>query len=454
MRIKPRSVDDGVLLYAAETAEGHGDFISLTIKDRHLEFRFDNGKGAYVIRSDQEIEPNKWSDVVAIRSAQDGRIMIDGHPTTPTRFSNFFKTLTLLTPLYVGGYDEFTVKLNDGVKVEGGFNGCIMDINISGLDDAMMRNITDSSNVEDCANEEDIENGIPVGYHETSIKPVAYDSKKTGCSDNPCRNNAPCIPLSPVNYQCTCPAAFSGKNCEVPVDLCLRQPCQNNGICSFNTTGFSCDCPLGFAGAACQQRIELRTDAQFNGNSWLEFSKALLPHRNENEAEIIALEFSTNKSEGLIFWHGQGPDEDGQGQDYVSLALSNGFLEFSYDLGSGPAIIRNTQVKVDDGQKHSVILKRQARDGSVDIDYEFSAEGHSEGRVTSLNCNGNIFLGGAPNISQMTGGKFSAGFQGCIHGFELQQSKTLDLGVKAINGLNVKSCSSDGSWGDSYVEAQ
>ncbi|ERL92782.1 hypothetical protein D910_10090 [Dendroctonus ponderosae] len=44
MRIKPRSVDDGVLLYAAETAEGHGDFISLTIKDRHLEFRFDNGK--------------------------------------------------------------------------------------------------------------------------------------------------------------------------------------------------------------------------------------------------------------------------------------------------------------------------------------------------------------------------------------------------------------------------
>uniref|UniRef100_A0AAR5PFS0 Basement membrane-specific heparan sulfate proteoglycan core protein n=1 Tax=Dendroctonus ponderosae TaxID=77166 RepID=A0AAR5PFS0_DENPD len=442
MRIKPRSVDDGVLLYAAETAEGHGDFISLTIKDRHLEFRFDNGKGAYVIRSDQEIEPNKWSDVVAIRSAQDGRIMIDGHPTTPTRFSNFFKTLTLLTPLYVGGYDEFTVKLNDGVKVEGGFNGCIMDINISGLDDAMMRNITDSSNVEDCVNEEDIENGIPVGYHETSIKPVAYDSKKTGCSDNPCRNNAPCIPLSPVNYQCTCPAAFSGKNCEVPVDLCLRQPCQNNGICSFNTTGFSCDCPLGFAGAACQQRIELRTDAQFNGNSWLEFSKALLPHRNENEAEIIALEFSTNKSEGLIFWHGQGPDEDGQGQDYVSLALSNGFLEFSYDLGSGPAIIRNTQVKVDDGQKHSVILKRQARDGSVDIDYEFSEEGHSEGRVTSLNCNGNIFLGGAPNISQMTGGKFSAGFQGCIHGFELQQSKTLDLGVKAINGLNVKSCSS------------
>lgn len=138
--------------------------------------------------------------------------------------------------------------------------------------------------------------------------------------------------------------------------------------------------------------------------------------------------------------------------------MSNGFLEFSYDLGSGPAIIRNTKVKVDDGQKHSVILKRQARYGSVDIDYEFSEQGQAEGRVTSLNCNGkfwkscgdlptklkclgNIFLGGAPNISQMTGGKFTTGFQGCIHGFELQQSKTLDLGVKAINGLNVKSCS-------------
>ena len=45
MKIKPRDTSDGILLYAAETNEGHGDFMSLAIKDKHLEFRFDNGQG-------------------------------------------------------------------------------------------------------------------------------------------------------------------------------------------------------------------------------------------------------------------------------------------------------------------------------------------------------------------------------------------------------------------------
>lgn len=54
---------------------------------------------------------------------------------------------------------------------------------------------------------------------------------------------------------------------------------------------------------------------------------------------------------------------------------------------------------------------------------------------------GNIYLGGTPNISKMTGSRFTSGFDGCIHGFELQQSKTLDLNMKAINGFNVKPCS-------------
>lgn len=41
----------------------------------------------------------------------------------------------------------------------------------------------------------------------------------------------------------------------------------------------------------------------------------------------------------------------------------------------------------------------------------------------------------------MTGGKFTRGFTGCIHGFELQDSGTIDLGAKALSGVNVKPCS-------------
>lgn len=45
MRVKPRQVKDGLLLYCAQTDDGQGDFTSLAIKDKRIEFRFDSGSG-------------------------------------------------------------------------------------------------------------------------------------------------------------------------------------------------------------------------------------------------------------------------------------------------------------------------------------------------------------------------------------------------------------------------
>lgn len=66
--------------------------------------------------------------------------------------------------------------------------------------------------------------------------------------------------------------------------------------------------------------IELHNDAHFDGNGFLEFNRALLDHSTQNQQEIIAFELSTNSSDGLIFWHGQTPEQDGIGQDYIALA--------------------------------------------------------------------------------------------------------------------------------------
>lgn len=74
---------------------------------------------------------------------------------------------------------------------------------------------------------------------------------------------------------------------------------------------------------------ELRNDAHFDGNGYLEFSRDLLPHENDDDTEIIALELSTNSSNGVVFWHGQKPNEDGQGQDYISLARKCFLISFS-----------------------------------------------------------------------------------------------------------------------------
>lgn len=40
----------GLLLYNGQKTDGKGDFVSLALRDQHLEFRYDLGKGAAVIR--------------------------------------------------------------------------------------------------------------------------------------------------------------------------------------------------------------------------------------------------------------------------------------------------------------------------------------------------------------------------------------------------------------------
>lgn len=49
LKVKPSDLNDGILLYSGETEEGHGDFVSLAIRDRRIEFRFDAGNGKFFI---------------------------------------------------------------------------------------------------------------------------------------------------------------------------------------------------------------------------------------------------------------------------------------------------------------------------------------------------------------------------------------------------------------------
>ncbi|KAL3282973.1 hypothetical protein HHI36_006131, partial [Cryptolaemus montrouzieri] len=442
MKIKPNSTKDGILLYCGETEEGHGDFASLALKNQHVEFRFDVGNGPTIIRSPRKINPGETVAITASRSLSEGRLIVSGDSPVVERSPGNNKTPNLLTYLYVGGVDKQKIKVNDGVEVSSGFDGCISDINVGGTEINMIQSAVDSSNVQDCSNihhSNDMNNNIE--HNPTS--PTPYNHHQTGCSSSPCRNDGICYPLSPTSYQCSCINGYTGKDCELAPNQCeYLKPCQNNGTCRGNTTFYSCDCPLGYTGINCEQRAELKNDAHFDGNGYLEFDKEMLPHENENEEEVIALEMSTNSSNGLIFWHGQSPNQDAQGQDYLALSVVNGFLEFSYDLGSGPAIIHNGYIRVNDGERHLVILKRRGKSGSIEIDNQYTQKDESVGSATTLTCRGNIYLGGAPDITFMTANRYKSGFVGCVHGFELQGTKQIDLGRKALGGRNVKACSS------------
>lgn len=62
LQIKPRHLRDGVLLYCGESEEGYGHFVSLSLKDKHLEFRFDVGSGKLI----------HASEILCVRSRHSG----------------------------------------------------------------------------------------------------------------------------------------------------------------------------------------------------------------------------------------------------------------------------------------------------------------------------------------------------------------------------------------------
>ena len=75
------------------------------------------------------------------------------------------------------------------------------------------------------------------------------------CSDNPCQNNGTCVEL--VNgFACECPGGFEGDTCEINVDECSENPCQNNATCVDGINGFACECPAGFQGDTCEINID------------------------------------------------------------------------------------------------------------------------------------------------------------------------------------------------------
>lgn len=114
-------------------------------------------------------------------------------------------------------------------------------------------------------------------------------------------------------------------------------------------------------------------------------------------------------------------------------------MEYQYNLGSGPAVIRVAAQRIDDGERHRIILKRQGSDGSIELNGEHTESGVSDGLQQTLNTRGNVYLGGVPDFA-MTDGRYRDGFSGCIYTLEVQDSGAIDIGEKAIRGKNVSPC--------------
>ncbi|XP_059170575.1 basement membrane-specific heparan sulfate proteoglycan core protein-like [Physella acuta] len=431
--IKLSSLDDGIVLYNALNQDGKQDFIAITINKQHIEFRFDTGSGPAVIRSTNPVKLNEWTSVVAYRVGRQGMLTVDNEPSVNEQEANdrfLFprlergdvirgtssgdtRGLNLERPLYLGGVDP-SETVNPGVGLNYGFVGCVKELHVAGRKYNLFDEAIDSLNVVDCG-------------------------ERSWCDNRPCLNRGVCRSNSPTDYYCVCPKQYTGKNCEIEANVCaLNNPCQNNSTCKIDGRGsYRCDCPIGWEGRNCEQSVLIGTSVQFDGTSYAEVDLRV-KRITQTSLGSFRVTISTTRKNGLIFWTGQ--NKISPTSDYVALAIVNGYVQYSANLGAGVGTVTSL-TQVDDGYSHTIAVNRTGRSMQLKVDEDPAIPGQTAGNLIALNVGQNVFLGGAPDVKTFTSSRFSENFVGCLSNFKFwTDSETFNFGERAASGVNLTPC--------------
>lgn len=192
-----------------------------------------------------------------------------------------------------------------------------------------------------------------------------------------------------------CRPGYTGRSCDIVIDICLaNEPCENGGICTTQPGHkYTCDCTLGYTGDNCQHMVALETSAMFRGNGYLELDRNTVANSTSQLASGIAVLFSTRQPNGLLLWYGQNKAKPFNGEDFLSLAVNDGILEFAFRLDGEESFVRHHGIRVDGNQRHVAIIKRKENQASLELD---GLTEYGETRPTGkkeMILPGHIFLG-------------------------------------------------------------
>ncbi|KAG8142333.1 hypothetical protein E2320_006265 [Naja naja] len=105
------------------------------------------------------------------------------------------------------------------------------------------------------------------------------------------------------------------------------------------------------------------------------------------QSNYFELSIKTEATQGLILWSGKGLDRS----DYIALAIVDGQVQMTYDLGSKPVILRST-VPINTNQWIQIKASRVHRDGSLQVGNESPIMGSSPLGATQLDTDGALWL--------------------------------------------------------------
>ncbi|XP_070111706.1 agrin isoform X12 [Equus caballus] len=366
----------GLLLYNGQKTDGKGDFVSLALHDHRLEFRYDLGKGAAVIRSKEPVALGTWTRVSLERSGRKGAMRVDDGPRvlgeSPKSRKVPHTVLNLKEPLYVGGAPDFS-KLARAAAVSSGFDGAIQLVSLKGQQLLTQEHVVRAVDVSSFA-----------------------DHPCTRASGYPCLNGASCLPRE-ASYVCLCPGGFSGLHCEKGLI--------EKSAGDLDTLAFDGRTYIEYLNAVTESELTNEIPAPEAPDSGAPPSEKAL------QSNHFELSLRTEATQGLVLWSGKATER----ADYVALAIVDGRLQLAYDLGSQPMVLRST-VPVNTNRWLRVRAHREQREGSLQVGNEAPVTGSSPLGATQLDTDGALWLGGLEKlpVGQALPKAYGTGFVGCL----------------------------------------
>ncbi|EMP30275.1 Pikachurin [Chelonia mydas] len=205
--------EDGLLLYCGENEHGRGDFMSLAIIRRNIQFRFNCGTGVAIIMSESKIKLGNWHSVTVFRDGLNGWLRLDNDTPVTGKSQGQYSKITFRTPFYLGGAPS-TYWLIRAAGTNRGFQGCVQSLIVNGKIVDMrpwpLGKALSGADVGECSS------GI--------------------CDEASCINSGTCTASQADSYVCLCPLGFKGRHCEEAFILAIPQ--FNESLRSFATTSW------------------------------------------------------------------------------------------------------------------------------------------------------------------------------------------------------------------------
>uniref|UniRef100_A0A665WYW1 Agrin n=1 Tax=Echeneis naucrates TaxID=173247 RepID=A0A665WYW1_ECHNA len=371
---------NGLIFYNGQKSDGKGDFISLSLNNGILEFRYDLGKGPATIRSKEPIQLNVWNTINLERSNRKGEIMVNKkNPVrgeAPKSRKNLHVDLNLKESLFVGGAPDYS-RLARVAALTDGFKGTIQKIVLI---------------------------GTPILKEDHALR----SSNVAMFQDHPCS----------------------------------QDPCHNGGLCNPQLDTYECVCLNGFSGGHCQNTIYEKSAGEteaiaFDGRTFIEYHNAVTKSEKALLVNKFELSIRTEATQGLVLWSGKGVERS----DYIALAIVDGRIQMTYDLGSKPVVLRSS-VRVDTNNWIRIKASRALRDGSLQVGNEAAVTGSSPLAATQLDTDGALWLGGLEElaVARRLPKAYSTGFVGCIKDVVVDGVE-LHLVEDALNSPKILHCS-------------